>query len=174
MCGPQFRFCLFTFRFIASKHLNNLTTIDTLSWLGGAVVTLPLLVHEVPGSMPGSDKGLYVWFFCFAGVAFLLFVKNTLFVTQFCNSFCNFNLFSIPYILQDFWLLTIMRTEMLFYVFIFWFLKVIKYLKIKQLLMESMPLCNETIILVLWQNRLIVYCFWTSGIVDCMLFTFEK
>ena len=27
MCGPQIRLCLFTFRPIASKHLNSLTTI---------------------------------------------------------------------------------------------------------------------------------------------------
>ena len=62
MSGPQIRVCLFTFRPIASKHLNSLTTIDTLSWLGGAVVTHPLWVQEVPGSIPGSGKGFYVWF----------------------------------------------------------------------------------------------------------------
>jgi len=31
MCGPQIRLCLFTFRPIASKQLNSLTTIDSLS-----------------------------------------------------------------------------------------------------------------------------------------------
>jgi len=31
MSGPQIRLCLFTFRPIASKQLNGLTTIDTLS-----------------------------------------------------------------------------------------------------------------------------------------------
>jgi len=31
MCGPQIRFCLNTFRPIASKQLNSLTTIDSLS-----------------------------------------------------------------------------------------------------------------------------------------------
>jgi len=31
MCDPQIRLCLFTFRLIALKRLNSLTTIDTLS-----------------------------------------------------------------------------------------------------------------------------------------------
>jgi len=31
MRGPQIRLCLFTFRPIALKHLNSLTTIDTFS-----------------------------------------------------------------------------------------------------------------------------------------------
>jgi len=45
---------------IGSKRLNGLTTIDILSWLGGAVVTHPLWMQEVPGSIPGSGKGFYV------------------------------------------------------------------------------------------------------------------
>ena len=40
MCGPQIRLCLFTFRPIASKQLNILTTINSPSWLGGAVVMI--------------------------------------------------------------------------------------------------------------------------------------
>ena len=47
MSGPQIWLCLFTFRPIASKQLNGLTTIDSLSRLGGAVVTHPLWVLEV-------------------------------------------------------------------------------------------------------------------------------
>jgi len=35
MRSPQIRLCLFTFWPIASKQLNSLTTIVTLSWLGG-------------------------------------------------------------------------------------------------------------------------------------------
>ena len=62
MSGTQIWVCLFTFRLIASKQLNSLTTIDTLSWLGGAVVTHSLWVQEVPCSIPGSGKGFYVWF----------------------------------------------------------------------------------------------------------------
>ena len=42
MSGPQIWLCLFTFRPIASKQLNGLTIIDTVSCLGGAVVTHPL------------------------------------------------------------------------------------------------------------------------------------
>jgi len=57
MSGPQIRLCLFTFRPIASKQLNSFLKIDTLTWLGGAVVTHPLWVQEVPVSIPGSGKG---------------------------------------------------------------------------------------------------------------------
>jgi len=39
MCGPQNRLCLYTFRPIASKQLNRLTLIVTLSRFSGAVVT---------------------------------------------------------------------------------------------------------------------------------------
>jgi len=87
MCGPQIWLCLFTFRPIKSKQLNSLTRLDTLSWLGGAVVTHSLGVQEVPGSIPGSGKGCYVLFFYLLCICFLF--KSTLFVTQFCNSFCN-------------------------------------------------------------------------------------
>ena len=60
MSGPQTQLCLFTFRPIASKHLNSLLKINTLSWLGGAVVTYPLWVQEAPGSIPGSGIAFYV------------------------------------------------------------------------------------------------------------------
>jgi len=60
MSGPQTRLCLFTFQPIASKQLNSLLKIDTLSRLGGAVVTHPLWMQEVPGSIPGFGKGFYV------------------------------------------------------------------------------------------------------------------
>jgi len=56
MRGPQIQLWLFTFRPIASKQLNSLTTIDTLSWLGGAEVTYPLYVRGVPSSIPGNGK----------------------------------------------------------------------------------------------------------------------
>ena len=102
MSGPQIWLCLFTFRPIALKQLNGLTTIDTVSCLGGAVVTHPLLVQEVPGSIPGSGKGFYVSFFALLLLCFSFFLsKNTLFVTKVCNSFYNVNLFSILNILQD-------------------------------------------------------------------------
>jgi len=64
MCGPQIWLCLFTFRPITSKQLNSRTTIDALSWLGGAVVTHPLSVQEVPGSIPGSFLSLIFLFCC--------------------------------------------------------------------------------------------------------------
>jgi len=79
MCDAQIRLCLFTFRPIASKQLNSLTTSDILSWLGGAMVTHPLWVQDVTGSIPGSGKGLYVWFFV---VVFSLFVKKIHYLSQ--------------------------------------------------------------------------------------------
>jgi len=76
MSGTQIWLCLFTFRPIALKHLNSLTTIDTLSWLGGAVVTHPLWVQEVPGSIPGSGKGFYVWLFVLFLLCFYFLVQK--------------------------------------------------------------------------------------------------
>jgi len=103
MSGPQIWLCLFTFRPIASKQLNGLTTIVTVSWLSGAVVTHLLWVQEVPGSIPGSGKGFYVSFFALLLLCSSFFVRNTLFVTKDCNSFYNVNVFSILNILQDLW-----------------------------------------------------------------------
>jgi len=56
MCGLQICLCLFTLRF------------------GGAVVTHPLWVQDVPGSIPGSGKGFLCLIFSFVVVVFLLFV----------------------------------------------------------------------------------------------------
>jgi len=88
MCGPQIQLCLFTFRHIASKQFESLTKINILSLLGGAVLTHPLWVREVPGS-------IVLLLFCF-----YILSKTTLIVTKFCNSFCNVNLFGILNILQ--------------------------------------------------------------------------
>jgi len=73
--GLQIRVCLFTFRPIASKQFNSLTTIDSLSWLGGAVVTHPLWVQEVPGSTP-AQEGFLCLIFCIVVVVFLGFVQK--------------------------------------------------------------------------------------------------
>jgi len=105
MSGPQIWLCLFTFRPIVSKQLNSLTTINMSSWLGGSVVSHPLGVHDVPGSIPGSGKGFYVWFFVLLLLCFYFFVQNTLFVTKVCNSLYNVYLFSILNILEDLWLI---------------------------------------------------------------------
>jgi len=59
-----------------------LTTIDTVSWLGGTVVTHPLSVLEVPGSIPGSGKGFYVFVSCFVVVVFLHIFKNKHYLSQ--------------------------------------------------------------------------------------------
>jgi len=52
------------------------TTLDIFSWPGGAVVTHPLWVQEVPGSIPVSRKSFYVRLFCCVIVVFLLFVQT--------------------------------------------------------------------------------------------------
>jgi len=101
MCGPQIWLCLFTFRPIASKQLNSLTTIDTISWLGGAEVTGPLCVLEVPGSIPGSGKGFMFDFFCFVVVVFLFVVQKHIICHKICNPDCNVKPFSILHILRD-------------------------------------------------------------------------
>ena len=76
MSGPQNRLCSFTFRPIALEQLNSLTTLDTRSWLGGAGVTHPLWVQEVPVSIPVSGKGFLCLNFWFVVVVFLLFVQK--------------------------------------------------------------------------------------------------
>jgi len=75
MSGPQIWLCLFTFRPIALKQSNGLTTINILNWLGGAVVTHPLWVKEVPGSIPGSGKGFY-FFVLLLLLCFYFFVQK--------------------------------------------------------------------------------------------------
>jgi len=94
ICALQIRLCVFTFRPIAPKQLNSLITIVTLSWLGGAEVTHPLWVREASSSFPGSGQGFYVWFF---GLLLLCVI------TQFCNFFCNINLFRTLNIWLDLW-----------------------------------------------------------------------
>jgi len=76
MCGPQIRLCLFTLRPIALKQLNSLTTIDSLRWLGGAVVTHPLWVQDVTGLIPGSSKGFYVVFLYCCCCVFIFCTKT--------------------------------------------------------------------------------------------------
>jgi len=105
MCGPQNRLCFFTFRTIASKQLNSLTmsTINALSWLGGALVTHPLWVQEVPATIPGSCKGFMFDFFLLLLLCFDFLFKKHFISKKICNSFCNVSLFSILNILQDLW-----------------------------------------------------------------------
>jgi len=87
MCGPQISLCLLTFRPIASKQLNRLTTLVTLSLLAGAEVTHPLWVREVPGSIPGSGKDLYVWFCVLLLLCFYVLSKHAIFVTTLFSFF---------------------------------------------------------------------------------------
>ena len=76
MSGPQIWLCLFTFRPIASEKLNGLSAIDTISWLGSAVVKHPFWVQEVSGSIPGSGKCFYIWFFDLLWLCFYFFVQE--------------------------------------------------------------------------------------------------
>ena len=73
---PRIQFCLFTFRPVASKQINILTTIAPLSWLGAAEVTHRLLMREVKAQL---REGFFVWFVSFVIVVFLLFVQKHIF-----------------------------------------------------------------------------------------------
>jgi len=63
------------------------------SWLDGPVVTHPTGVKEIPGSIPGSDHNFMFDLFVLLLLCFY-FPQHT-FVIKFCQSFCNFNSFSI-------------------------------------------------------------------------------
>ena len=93
----QIWLCLFTCRPIASKQLNCLTTINSPSLFGGAVVTHPHWVPDVPGSIPASGKDFFIWFFVFLLLCLYFLSKNSIFVTKCCDSFWNND------ILQDLW-----------------------------------------------------------------------
>ena len=103
MCGSQIRLCISMFGSIASKQLNSLTTINYLSWLGGSEVTHRFACERscVQCPVPARDF-MFEFVLCCCCVSTLL-SKNTPFVTKYCNSFCNVNLFSIFNILQDLW-----------------------------------------------------------------------
>ena len=100
MCGPQIWLCLFTFRPIASKQLNDLATIDILSWLGGAVVTHPLWVQEV--QFPAPARVLKFDFFVLLFHVFTFCPKAQYLSQKFAIPFAK-NLFSILNLLQDLW-----------------------------------------------------------------------
>jgi len=87
------------------KQFKSLTTIETLICHSGLYVTHQTALPEVPGSIPGSDKDLYVCFFWFVVVVFNIWTPKwrSLFVKQFCNSFCNVALISILNILRSMW-----------------------------------------------------------------------
>ena len=65
--------------------------IDTFSFLGGPEVTLLTAVLEVTLltavlEAPGFNYGKEFYGFC---VVLYIFFQNTLFVSKFCNYFCN-------------------------------------------------------------------------------------
>jgi len=73
MCGLKIRLCLFTFWSIASKQLDSLTTIVTLSWLGGKEVTRPLGFERSQVQFPTPAK---VWIFVLLWFCFYVFVPK--------------------------------------------------------------------------------------------------
>ena len=103
MSGPQIRLCLFTFWPIASKHLNSFTTIATLSWLTaqGSGNSSAFGARGF-GFNSRFRQGFLCLYFCYVVVEFLLFAPKHII----CQTFCNVNLFSIPNLLQDLWLIT--------------------------------------------------------------------
>jgi len=87
---------LFTFRPIASKQLHSLITVVTLSGLGGAEVTHPLWVQEVPGLIHRSGKVFMVVFF-----NVVLYCPKNLIRQKSLLIICNVNLFNKLNILED-------------------------------------------------------------------------
>jgi len=84
MSGLQTRLCLFTFRPIASKQLNSLLKIDTLSWLGGA------LGARGSGFNSRLRQGFLCLIFCFVVVSFLLFVRKHIIYHRSLQHFARF------------------------------------------------------------------------------------
>ena len=78
-CGLQIKLCLFMFRCITIKHLNRVTNIDTVCWLGGTEVPHRTAVPQVPVSIPGSNvQGyLYIYVCDLFGGCILFWLHNT-------------------------------------------------------------------------------------------------
>ena len=76
----------------SKAQLQSIPSIN--SWCSGYASALGV---KVPGSIPDSDKGFYVWSFCF--VVCLPFCQKHIIYTKFCNFFCNVKLFNILNIL---------------------------------------------------------------------------
>jgi len=81
MSGPQIWLCLFTFRPIASKQLNGLTTIDSVSWLGGTVVTHPLWMQAVRVQSPDPAR-VFMFHFLLCCCCVFLFLSKTHYLSQ--------------------------------------------------------------------------------------------
>ena len=100
-CGSQIGFYLYMFRCITLKQLNSLTTIHSLSFLGGQVVTHKTTVPEVLGSILRIYKEFCLLCFC----CDLTLVQKQLhvFVMKCCHLFGNVISFSILNILRSLW-----------------------------------------------------------------------
>ena len=88
--------CVETVKWLDYNRYSQLTR-----WCSGST---SVLGARGPGFSSRLPQGFFCCFFCLIVVLFSLFLsKNTLFVTNVCNSFCNVNLFSILNILSDVW-----------------------------------------------------------------------
>ena len=64
---------------------------------GRCSVNVSVSVARGPGFNSRLRQGVLYLIFCFLVLCFYFLSKNTLHVTNYCNSFCNVNLFSILY-----------------------------------------------------------------------------
>ena len=103
MCGPQIRLCLLTFRPIASKQLNSLTTLVTLSWLGGAEVTHSLCVR---GHVINSPPRVFRFNFLFCFCCDFTFCPKHIICHNILQIICNIYLCSMLNTLHDLWPIT--------------------------------------------------------------------
>jgi len=88
MSGLQIWLCLFTFRPVASKQLNGLTTIDKLSV--DLVVQCQRIRFGCKGSLVKSPDParvfMFDFMFCCCCCVFTFLSENTFFVAKVCNS----------------------------------------------------------------------------------------
>jgi len=82
-CGPQILLCLFMVQLITLKQLKSLTAFDKFSLLGCLEVTHPTAVVEVPGSIAGSGKGLFI-------ICYVIYVSSNFCLNYYCHEILLF------------------------------------------------------------------------------------
>ena len=81
-CSPQNRLCLFTFRPIASKQLNGLTTIDIFQLTRCCSGNASALGARSPGFNPRLRQGFLCLIFLFCCCCVLPFYSNTHYLSE--------------------------------------------------------------------------------------------